>query len=428
MKGIRGILKKGMIVASMCILMASTCLGKDSVNIKNADILEIEHIKANGQYKDLLPLKGILSQADIIGMGEATHGNKEFFQMKHRVFEFLVKEMGIKNFAIEADFGGAQIVNDYILNNTGTAKGAVQALGFGIYKVQEMVDMITWMHDYNLTVEDVDKIHFYGFDMQRYDANKTIIFNYMNKVSGEKTKHLQSDLAFLNDKNMYNLEEMALKSGLVKVRAISNNLEDNKAIYIKRSSEREYQTILKHVDIITQNINHQLMGNKSVNRDAFMAKNVQWILEHEKKIGRGKLFISGHNGHIEKSSSGMYRCMGENLAKTYGKKYYAIGTEFYEGTFLCRDELSGERKNFTFKANQATSFGKLMNDQGIDTAFINFKIDKPYEFHMIGDSFSALHMMSKQYYTLTQVPSKAYDGIIFIKNITPATTLEISKE
>ncbi|MHC1749393.1 MAG: erythromycin esterase family protein [Cellulosilyticaceae bacterium] len=435
MKTYKERIKRVAMTLGVSVLMVSTCFAKGNLTAENNGVITINQVKADGKYEDLLPLKERLEKADVIGMGEATHGNKEFFQMKHRVFEFLVKEMNIKNFALEADFGGAQIVNNYILNNVGTAEQAAKGLGFSIYKIQEISDMLKWMHDYNLTVKETDKVHFYGFDMQRYDANKAVILKYAQKVGLKNIEQLEKDLTPLNDENMYNMEAPLLRSMLVKVNGLIKNLEDNKAAYVKKSSEREYQIVLKHVGIMKQNINHQLTGNKSDNRDAFMAENVQWILEYEKAIGRGKLFISGHNGHIEKSSSGMYRSMGANLAKVYSEKYYAIGTEFYKGTFLCRDEFSGSRKNFSLNETQASSFAKIMKDTGIKIGFVNCKANEmnknlqktlmqPQEFHMIGDSFSEIHKIGKQYYTLTQTPVRAYDGIIFIENVNPSTPIQ----
>ena len=84
------------------------------------NIIPIKTTKAENGFEDLMPLKDILADKKIIGMGEATHGSAEFFEMKHRMFEFLVEEMGYRIFVIEDQFGDGQVVNDYILNAKGT--------------------------------------------------------------------------------------------------------------------------------------------------------------------------------------------------------------------------------------------------------------------------------------------------------------------
>ena len=55
-----------------------------------------------------MPLKKIIGEARIVALGEATHGTHEFFQMKHRMLEFLVEEMGFNTFAMEAAWPASQ--------------------------------------------------------------------------------------------------------------------------------------------------------------------------------------------------------------------------------------------------------------------------------------------------------------------------------
>ena len=48
-------------------------------------------------------------------LGEATHGSREFFQLKHRMLEFLATEMGFTIFSIEANMPEAYKLNDFVL-------------------------------------------------------------------------------------------------------------------------------------------------------------------------------------------------------------------------------------------------------------------------------------------------------------------------
>ena len=50
----------------------------------------------------------------ITALGEATHGNREFQQLKREVFEILVRKNDIRALVIEGDFGGCTVINDYI--------------------------------------------------------------------------------------------------------------------------------------------------------------------------------------------------------------------------------------------------------------------------------------------------------------------------
>ena len=50
----------------------------------------------------------------VVGLGEATHGNSDFQDLKLEVLKTLVEKNNLKNFAIEADFGEGMIINNYI--------------------------------------------------------------------------------------------------------------------------------------------------------------------------------------------------------------------------------------------------------------------------------------------------------------------------
>ena len=63
-------------------------------------------------------------------MGEATHGTHEFFQLKHRMLEFLVERMGFTVFGIEANWPESLAVNDYVLNGNGDPAKALAGFYF----------------------------------------------------------------------------------------------------------------------------------------------------------------------------------------------------------------------------------------------------------------------------------------------------------
>src|SRR4051812_41044657 len=71
-------------------------------------------LNAGSGFDDLARLKPVLMNARIVGLGESTHGTSEFQRVKHRLVEFLVKEMGYTAFAIEASYSDAQPMNDYL--------------------------------------------------------------------------------------------------------------------------------------------------------------------------------------------------------------------------------------------------------------------------------------------------------------------------
>ena len=130
-------------------------------------------------FSDLQPLKKILQDVQVIGMGEATHGTREFFQFKARLVEFLVSEMGFTALALESTFSNCEPINDYILSGKGDLYSALSQQGYSVWDTEEFADLLMWLREYNRKVSDERKVHFYGVDFIAFPivgADKTIAY------------------------------------------------------------------------------------------------------------------------------------------------------------------------------------------------------------------------------------------------------------
>src|SRR5436853_6359760 len=94
---------------------------------------------------DLRQMESTIGNARIVAMGEATHGTREFFQLKHRMLEFLVEKKGFTVFGIEANWPESLAINDYVLNGTGEAAEVTDSLYLWTWSTDEVLDMIVWM-------------------------------------------------------------------------------------------------------------------------------------------------------------------------------------------------------------------------------------------------------------------------------------------
>ena len=106
----------------------------------------------------------MVGNARIVSLGEATHGTREFFQLKHRMLEFLASEMGFTIFSIEASMPEAYRLNDYVLNGTGDPAQLLKGMYFWTWDTEEVLAMIRWMRAFNQSGKG--RVEFTGFDMQ----------------------------------------------------------------------------------------------------------------------------------------------------------------------------------------------------------------------------------------------------------------------
>ena len=113
---------------------------------------------------DLAPLRAIVGDARAVGLGEATHGTREIFQLKHRMLEYLVGEMGFNVLAIETGLPESFAIEDYVLGGPGDPEQLLAAES-AVWKTEELRDVVRWMREWNRT--HTRKVHFQGLDMRR---------------------------------------------------------------------------------------------------------------------------------------------------------------------------------------------------------------------------------------------------------------------
>lgn len=369
----------------------------------------------------------------IIGLGEATHGNVEFQNLKKEVFEALLKNNSCHVFAIEGDFGGGMKVNDYIHGGEGSARDAVAEIGFALYRTSEMENLIQWMHDYNEQAPENEQISFYGFDMQRYDNSKEVLFSYLEAADSANLEIYEAGLQNLSDATVYDQKESIIKEAATVAEEIQTELENEKEAYIAATDEKSYEIACECVKAIIENATLQTSADYGNLRDGFMKERVNWIYKFE---GEQPVFITGHDGHIDKSGAvKAYTSMGTQLGEEYGNDYFAIGTDFAQGEVNVVNS-AGERGNVAIEnSNDLTT---LFAEEDGNVFYLDFKkvaanteltemLTKKQSMINIGSTLDSMQAKVKGMYTLKMNPMEAYDSVIIVKQVTPTAPWTIEE-
>lgn len=372
--------------------------------------------------------------AQIIALGEAAHGNKEFQELKLSVLKELVEKYEVKSFALETDFGEGVVINEYIHGGDGIAEDAVNNLSFTIYHTRQMIDLVTWMREYNDNVSDDEKLSFYGFDLQNPGTDVEYVKGYLDKT---KTVHDFNDTATLNVllEEDITLSDESTQNVVEILKVMKEELENSREKYIENSDQEEYELALHCVenilycfDLLSAESNEYSSYNNK--RDELMAQNVTWILEHEKEKGNSRIMIAGHNGHIAKSG-GYYTSMGDNLNQKYGEHYLAIGTDYFNTT----DNIANNngRGNYSFcSADPLAAQAKFMDNQ---MYYLDFEqVDSDSNLYSVihsqmtmgslGEGYNFLMRFLNTSHRISQIPAELYDGMIFVYSANPIEIIE----
>lgn len=153
--------------------------------------LPVKTVQAESGFEDLAGLAAMIGDARIVGLGEGTHGTREHFQMKHRLVEHLVTQLGFSIFAIEANMPEAQELDAYVLGGEGDVERLIGGMYFWTWNTEEVRDLVEWMRRFNAAEKARNsprRVHFTGFDMQTGSVALAKVREFLEAHEPERAK------------------------------------------------------------------------------------------------------------------------------------------------------------------------------------------------------------------------------------------------
>jgi erythromycin esterase len=410
----------------------------------------IESVEAGSGFEDLKSIGDMVEDARIVSLGEPTHGNREVFQLKHRLLEYLVTEKGFNIFALECPFGEAFDINRYVVDGIGNPERALAGIYFWTWDTQEVLELIKWMRSYNAKPENNRKVKFYGFDPQDPQRAARVMLEYLKKVDPKLEKAVRPELGILefpfSDPRAIGRRQWIPKEydslSVKQIQIVMQAFQDNMDAYVSRTSLKEFQLAKQHARQIHIYISD--LNGDDQNRDYGQAENIKWALDYE---GEGsKAVVWAHNIHvcnaidIESEKEGLiyeeYKLMGHYLKKWYQDQVKIIGLFYNQGEFSALDENIPSKGFHTFsvgsakegsiehqfvKANQNKAFldlSKLPKDGPVNNWF-NTPIPTRYSWGFYNQE------NSEDYYWEHNLASE-FDALIYLDKTTATVPIDLS--
>ena len=296
---------------------------------KNA--VPVETANPQSDFSDLMPLKDMIGERRIVALGEGTHGTSEFFKMKHRIVRFLAEEMDFTVFAIEANMPEAREVNRYVLTGEGDPRKALSGLYFWTWDTGEVLAMIEWMKDYNLSGKG--RMEFYGFDMQFPDVAMANVREFVGKADPDfgatldehygRVKEIYQSMRAVRDRSKIDFAKWHDAA-----EAVYTHLKTRRDEYAESIDALEVDWAVQDALVVLQAAEANMQEKRS--RDKSMADNLEWILAHTPP--GSKVVTWAHNGHVSKNL-GTFKSMGHYLFQSHGDDMIVFGFAFHEGEY-----------------------------------------------------------------------------------------------
>lgn len=392
-------------------------------------VTQLNSIVPTENDSDLQQLDRYFKTAQVVGLGESTHGTHEFWMMRFRIFQYLVKHHDFSIFFLEADYANCLRLNRFILGSDDDVEEAIQDLGQWPWITAEMVEIANWMRTYN-SMDPQRKLKFMGVDAQNYNSTLKQIDALLYKYDLPTTDTLlYQPISFAE---FFKLKPKQMESYFELV--ASKDVDLSK---FNSEDRTEYSNLLIHLKQSVEIQSHKKSGDQSEMRDKYMGKNLLRYLE-DKQGSRGIYWA--HTGHSATLSFGDFKTedwggsTGGYLKEVLGQGYFSIGLDFDEGSFNAwypdsKSETILEKKSYTLGSvtvgpSVDETFGAYYRNfqKPIFIDFDDLPIDQHLFLHLIGAAYlPKKEVTRKSMARYNYLGENGLDAMILIKESTPTT-------
>jgi erythromycin esterase-like protein/predicted phosphoribosyltransferase len=377
-----------------------TCLlaGSRKLLLRSDPVMPSDPVAVIRQHA--IPLTGTPSQYDaliagigdaqIVLLGEASHGTHEFYRERAFITRRLIAEKGFTAVAVEADWPDTYRVNRYV-RGTGDDEDSVEALaGFGrfpawMWRNADVLDFVGWLRAHNDGKPPVERAGFYGLDLYSLRASMQAVLRYLQKVDPEAARRARSRYGCF-DQFGEDIHQYAYQAGHGAgpscerdVVAQLLELHRQRAVYASRDGRvaadeyfyaeqnarlvrnaEEYYRTMMHGRTESWNLRDQHMAEMLRELMAFLGRTtpnprvVVWA--HNSHLGDARATEMGEHGELN---------VGQLVRDRFGSKAVLIGFTTYTGTVTAAAEWDGPAQRRHVRPALAGSYERLFHDAGI---------------------------------------------------------------
>jgi len=386
--------------------------------------------------------------AAIVGLGEATHGTREFARLKHRIVRFLV-ERGFRTVSFEADVAAMAVVDDYVRFGSGDPESALAAASRWQWRTQAVRELLAWLRSFNENRPLDDRVRVRGIDLSAPDAPATRLRTTLESVGP----------ADVDGEQLVTLTASGVPTGAAErdtwlddvsksARSIRDRLDNHGSASLDEHEARVLGTARHLCRVVERTcewhrVRHEHDGPHAAGmaeRDHLMGKNVAWSAERD--TGEG-VVVWAHNSHVQRGTFDDGRVwsdaatLGERLDRRFSGRYVPLGFDFGRGSFRAVGANDGSDDPTVFSVGDpidgsATSRLDTLNAAPcvVDLAAANDSrlepwLENPQHLRCVGTVYEP-DAPPGDHYQHTPL-SASYDGLFFVERSTPSRPLDSGK-
>jgi erythromycin esterase-like protein/predicted phosphoribosyltransferase len=317
-----------------------------------------------GEAGDIGPLLQRLDGAEIVLIGEASHGTHEFYAQRADITRRLIVERGFNAIAVEADWPDAYRVNCFVRGESDdpdaeTALGDFHRFPRWMWRNEDVIKFVQWLREYNDALPPgKPKTGFYGIDLYSLSRSIEAVITYLDKVDLDAAARARARYACFEDFGD-NPQVYGQMVSLGLAEDCENEVVGQLLELQQRAAELRGRDGRSGVDeqfFAEQNARvarnaaayYRAMFRGRVSswnlRDQHMADTIDSLIPHLRdQDGHARIAVWAHNSHLGDARATEMGVVGElNVGQLMRERHpdetYGIGFTTYEGTVAAAAE------------------------------------------------------------------------------------------
>jgi erythromycin esterase len=299
---------------------------------------------------DLAHFANVVGNARIVALGESTHGTSEFFQVKHRLLEYLVRVHGFRVFALEDNQLAVERTNRYVQGGEGTGTEALRPL-FAVWNTEEMLALVEWARGWNAANPD-RRVRFIGYDVQDNRTPVDSLRAFLTRVEPDllsRVEELAGEYRAQRNFATPQFEDTTRARWHRQTETLWSEVRGRRAAWLARAVSRadtmQVEWAVQAANLLRQAAQFNV-ALSSPERDSLLAANLDWALA---TLASGeRTVVWAHDIHVSKGgdperSFNQGAQMGAFLRRTHGDNYRVFSLLTYDGAYTATRGLTDYR-------------------------------------------------------------------------------------
>ena len=343
--------------------IVSSCNPFDSVETVNLD-----------------PLLERIGKADIVLIGEASHGTSEFYKMRSRITRELIVKKNFNFVAIEGDWPDAARIDHFVrhFDTPPSEWTAFARFPTWMWRNNDMREFVDWLRIHNTDLSPGKRVAFHGLDLYSLYSSIRSILKYLDDVDPATAQLARQRYGCLTpwqaDPATYGKAALtgSYRSCEREVVLMLTDLATKHREYAEHDGERFLDAVQNARLVANAERYYRVMyygSRESWNlRDRYMFETLKTLLDFHSP--HNKAIVWAHNSHIgdaaatEMSSRGELN-IGHLCRKDFGDRAYSIGFGTDNGTVAAASDWDGPMEVKTVRPSLADSYERLFHECGL---------------------------------------------------------------